>query len=80
LIKDVKTWDLQTPKSQIITEALVKVLTDVDKFDFINKKMMFFSIKEITNLKTSELSYLMKKVIKKYNEFRKKWESENRII
>jgi hypothetical protein len=80
LIKDIKTWDLQTPKSQIVTEALIKILTDVDKFDFINKKMTFFSIKEITNLKTSELSYLMKKVVKRYNEFRKKWESENRII
>jgi hypothetical protein len=80
LIEDIKTWDFSSPKSQIIVDALVKILQDIDKFDFINKKMMFFSIKEITNLKTSELSYLMKKVVKKYNEFRKKWESENRIV
>ena len=64
-------------KMNMIVEAIKTMLVDVEKFDFCSKSTVFFSLKEITGLKTPELTYLMKKVLKKYGEFKLKWIEEH---
>lgn len=77
LKNDVENWKSNNDKFNSILDAIKTMLIDINDFDFVNKGTIFFSLKEITGLKTSELTYLMKKVSKKYLEFKNKWYNEN---
>jgi hypothetical protein len=77
LIKECESWKGENKKLDLIIEAIKDIISNLDKFDFLNKRVVFFSIKEITGLKTSELTYLMKKVYNKYDLFKQKWNNEN---
>ena len=77
LVLDLEEWNGPNKKMNMIVEAIKTMLVDVEKFDFCSKSTIFFSLKEITGLKTPELTYLMKKVLKKYGEFKLKWIEEH---
>ena len=73
---DLDNWIGTNKKFNSIVFAIKEMLLDIDKLDFCNKGTIFFSLKEITGLKAPELTYLMKKINKKYLEFKTQWINE----
>lgn len=69
-----RTRNLLGKNDIIVIEAIKEIFDKRNELEILNKKAVYFYLREITGLNTKQITRSIKKIKPKYGKFRKKWE------
>lgn len=58
----------------VVVEAIKELFNSRNDLEILNKKAVYFYLREITGLNTKQITRSIKKIKPKYSKFRRKWE------
>lgn len=79
LLAEIDTWDkgrrgrLLGKNDDKVVEGIRILLENIDQVDILNKKGVYMHLREITGLKTKQITRSLKKLRERYYKFKKKW-------
>jgi len=58
----------------VVIDAVKELFESRDELEILNKKAIYFYLREITGLNTKQITRSLKKIRPRYSKFRRKWE------
>lgn len=81
LLEEIDTWDkgrrgrLLGKNDDKVVEAIRILFENIDQIDVLNKKGVYMYLREITGLKTKQITRSLKKLRERYYSFKSDWDA-----